>query len=323
MAYINGKEILDFIRFGIGDSGGIDQEKIEIRGLAYTLNADGASYTCVGVCSDRPNNVIESEVNGLPVTSIGGWAFAFHWHSSWTIPASVESIGDYAFNECTELQNVTFAEGSKCASISKGMFEGCTSLKSIIIPASVESIGYRAFMNCTELQTVTFAEGSKCASIGGIAFKGCTSLKSIIIPASVESIGNYAFKGCTSLTITNNNENTIDFGRYWNPDKLPVKSVQYILSGDWVFFETPTLPTEPIEQAINFHFKGNDLLWIKITAGFESEYIAYTLYDGAIVTPFCGFWMDHDKRYITFDAAQEVSKEFYNWFTGNAEQVEA
>ena len=81
-------------------------------------------------------------------------ADAFYECSSLTsivIPNSVTSIGGSAFNNCTQLQHVTFEPNSKLESISGGAFYRCTSLISIIIPNSVTSIGYNAFFSCYSL----------------------------------------------------------------------------------------------------------------------------------------------------------------------------
>ena len=63
--------------------------------------------------------------------------------TSVTIPASVTSIGDYAFYGCTGLTSVTIP--ASVTSIGDYAFYGCTGLTSVTIPASVTSIGYCAF----------------------------------------------------------------------------------------------------------------------------------------------------------------------------------
>ena len=140
-----------------------------------------------------------------------------------TIEVGVTSIGVEAFYNCTNLEEVTFAEGSQLETIGDAAFSGCeklpsitfpnsvtaignyafykcTWLTSIKIPASVTSIGCYAFHSCSGLQMITFGEKSQLTAIEAYAFEGCTSLSSITIPASVTSIRNSAFYNCISLT---------------------------------------------------------------------------------------------------------------------------
>ena len=130
------------------------------------------------------------------VESIGNWAFNNCTSlKSIIIPDSVESIGRSAFYYCTSLKSITIPDSVK--SIGSGAFASCESLKSITIPDSVESISDWAFENCTSLENIVIPKSIK--SIEYKAFAGCESLKSIMIPDSVESIGDYAFAYCTSL----------------------------------------------------------------------------------------------------------------------------
>ena len=119
--------------------------------------------------------------------------------TSYTIPNSVTSIGDYAFEGCGGLTSITIPDS--ITSIGYWAFHGCGGLTSITIPNSVTSIGELAFLGCTGLTSITL--GNSVKSIGEGAFLGCTGLTSITIPNSVTSIGNRAFDGCTGLTSIN------------------------------------------------------------------------------------------------------------------------
>ena len=119
--------------------------------------------------------------------------------TSYTIPNSVTSIGDWAFRGCTGLTSITIPDS--VTSIGDRAFAGCTGLTSITIPDSVTSIGESAFAGCTGLTSVTLGNG--VTSIEDEAFYECTGLTSITIPNSVESIGSDAFAGCSSLTSIN------------------------------------------------------------------------------------------------------------------------
>ncbi len=63
--------------------------------------------------------------------------------SEYAIPNSVTSIGNYAFENCTNLTSVTIPDS--VTSIGRYAFYDCTSLTSVTIPNSVTSIGDGAF----------------------------------------------------------------------------------------------------------------------------------------------------------------------------------
>lgn len=117
---------------------------------------------------------IKSLILPNTLTAIKSYALSKTLLVSISIPASVETIEEYAF-------------------------EGCEALTSIEIPASVEKIGELAFYGCTSLQTVTFKKGSQLKTIEMSVFGHCKALASIEIPASVETIVGNAFYGCTAL----------------------------------------------------------------------------------------------------------------------------
>src|SRR5436190_1169262 len=129
--------------------------------FSYSDNGNG-TCTITGYTGPGGAVTIPDSIAGLSVTSIGSWAFGFCLGlTSVTIPASVTSIGDCAF-------------------------EGCK-LTSVTIPASLTSIGYFTFANCTSLTNVTIPDS--VSSIGDVAFANCSRLTSVIIPGSVTSIG--------------------------------------------------------------------------------------------------------------------------------------
>ena len=92
----------------------------------------------------------------------------------------------------------TYTIPHSVTSIVQRAFQNCTGLTSLTIPNSVTSIGQWAFYGCTGLTSVTI--GNSVTSIGEWAFYGCTGLTSLTIPNSVTSIGQSAFYGCTGLT---------------------------------------------------------------------------------------------------------------------------
>ena len=134
------------------------------------------------------------------VTSIGDYAFGYcSGLISITIPDSVISIGDYVFYGCNGLTNITIP--GSVTSIGDSTFSGCSGLTSVTIPDGVTSIGNRAFDSCSGLTSIKIPDS--VTSIGDYAFSYCSGLTSITIPDSVTSIGNSAFSNCSNLTNIN------------------------------------------------------------------------------------------------------------------------
>ena len=126
-------------------------------------------------------------------------AYAFDDCTSLTsikIPSGVKEIGTYAFDNCISLTSVIIQSGVK--KIERLAFNGCSYLTSINIPSSVTEIGMLAFNNCKSLTSVNIPSG--VTEIGGGAFGGCSSLTTVDIPSSVASIGERTFMDCESLT---------------------------------------------------------------------------------------------------------------------------
>ena len=204
------------------------------EGLSYKLNEEGTGYTVSGIGTAMDTDiVIPSEYKGLPVTSIGDYAFsectsltsivipdsvtsigvqAFSSCTSLTsidIPDSVTSIGDWAFSSCTSLTSITVDENNTAyASIDGNLYNkdkttliqyaiGKTATE-FTIPDSVTSIGSYAFARCDSLTSILIPDG--VTSIGDNAFFWCDSLTSVTIGNSVTSIGDNAFAWCDSLT---------------------------------------------------------------------------------------------------------------------------
>ena len=164
-----------------------NNEPISIKNTAFDANITAHIY----------DNGTGTLIFDKPVTSIGDSAFEECSNlTSITIPNSVTSIGDYAFSRCSNLTSITIP--NSVTSIGDYAFSRCSNLTSITIPNSVTSIGDYAFSRCSNLTSITIP--NSVTSIGDYAFSGCSDLTSITIPDSVTSIGDYAFFGCSNLT---------------------------------------------------------------------------------------------------------------------------
>lgn len=145
------------------------------------------------------------------------------------IPDGVETIGNYAFQNCTELTSVVI--DNSVTSIGENAFNGCGKLASVTIPSSVVVIGRSAFDGCTSLNSVFITNLTAWCNIKfdnnplkyaghlflnseevinlvipegittiGYAFPNCKSLTSVIFPNTMTEIGASSFEDCTGLT---------------------------------------------------------------------------------------------------------------------------
>ena len=197
---------------------------IEVDGLYYDINPDGASVTLLGGNNitgsiDIPS-IVEYENTRYRVTCIGERAFysrggltsvvipngvttigdnAFYYCralTSVTIPNSVTSIGEHAFGYCSNMTSMTIPKSVR--SIGKGAFEFCSGLTSVSVPDGITSIEEATFRHCSGLTSATIP--NSVTNIGAAAFRECTNLISITIPGSVTNFGEEAFSSCNGLT---------------------------------------------------------------------------------------------------------------------------
>ena len=122
--------------------------------------------------------------------------------TSITLPNSIVSIGQSAFEGCTGLAIINIPDS--VVSIGDNAFEGCIGLTSVTIPDGVTEIGYWAFWKCTKLTAITIP--NSVTKLGPAAFSGCTSLATATISNSITVIGSDTFldcRGLTSITIPN------------------------------------------------------------------------------------------------------------------------
>lgn len=155
------------------------------------------------------------------------------------VPNGVSSVGDFAFNSCSGITDISMA--SSVVSIGEKAFAGC-GITDLTVPDSVTAIGNNAFENCDELKDLTLSKGlnsigdkafngcSRLAAaaladgitqIGGQAFGGCARLTSFVLPRSVTKLGGNVFRDCTNLTTL-----------YWNAANCAVSSTMPPVSDD-------------------------------------------------------------------------------------------
>ena len=121
-----------------------------------------------------------------------------------TIPNSVKSIGQLAFQGCTALNTVYFNADS-CADFNSNASNQPPfynlNISTIYIGNSVRRIPSYFASGLTKLTDVII--GNSVTSIGAYSFDGCSGLTGINIPSSVTSIELLAFRSCRGLQKVN------------------------------------------------------------------------------------------------------------------------
>ncbi len=171
-------------------------------------NADD-TITITSYPSADGDVIIPDTINGLPVTTIGDYAFEFCTGlTSVSLPDSVTNIGYGAFLWCSSLAMITVDTSNPAYSSVDGVLfnKGQTTLITYpggsagdyTIPPGVRGIGDQAFYDCPGLASVTIP--GSVTTIGLAAFAYCSSLTRLMIPNTVTNIGDDAFDGCSGLT---------------------------------------------------------------------------------------------------------------------------
>jgi hypothetical protein len=193
--------------------------------LFTTRIVNGTTYYAItGYTGGDTAVVIPDEIDGHVVRAIDADAFRNNTAlTSVVLPTALQSLGDYAFQGCTNLLYVGFNGG--LVTIGFGVFAECTRLTSISLPNSINTISGRAFYACTGLTTISLP--STLTTIGVYAFSGCAGLTSINLPNMLSTINNYAFSECTGLTTVSLPDSVTTMGYCVFQNCVNLKNINY------------------------------------------------------------------------------------------------
>ncbi len=177
-------------------------------------------------------------------------------------------VGDYAFYDCSQLETLTFAEGSRVVELGKGAFRETIYLKAVSIPASMRSIGDEAFLEAgyyLDAITVTFAAakaGDPDLLLGDAVFSGC-SVYNLELPVNAR-ISSGFLNGLSiynQLTVAEGNPYiaSVEHIVQENDEDVTAGSALYLLD-DEKKFETLLLytPAGSSPSEVSFDFTGAD-----------------------------------------------------------------
>lgn len=177
--------------------------------MSYTV---GDCITKIGDSAFNGQIFLTSVTISNTVNEVGHLAFAnCKSLESLNFPSDLTSIGNNAFVRCSSLKNVTFG-GTIPSEVPVGMFNQCENLQSVswLQYNNITSIGDKAFYNCYSLGNVILPDTLQ--TIGANAFYGNRSMTNITIPSGVTSIGTSAFENCTAMTFVNINSDEVSIG---------------------------------------------------------------------------------------------------------------
>jgi len=166
-------------RLAFYDCNGLEEINVDVGNQNYT-SIDGVLYTAnKSTLINYPNGKKEE----------------------FNIPSSVSRIGDYAFDGCNVLKNITIS--SSVTAIGKYAFSRCSGMTSVTIPNSVTEIGSDAFSYCKSLKSIycQWTEPIKCSP----KFPD-NALKNAVL---------YVPKGCTAAY-----EKVDPWRNFWNIEEI-------------------------------------------------------------------------------------------------------
>lgn len=173
--------------------------------------ADGTKSGTLEIKSykgDSENIVIPSSYHGKKVAYIASNAFKGSDIVSVSLPDSIVSIGESAFNGCEKLQKVDFGKGVEY--IDLFAFRGCVLLENVEINSPLSDFNASAFIDCEKLKDITVSEKSDFVSVDRVLFSkdkttavwapSDVDLAKFNYPEGVKKYGAFFFYGHDEMT---------------------------------------------------------------------------------------------------------------------------
>ena len=193
--------------------------------LDYITVADGnENYSSLeGVLFNKTQTELITYPKFKGVTVISGEVYS---SGPYTVPSTVEKIGDYAFSESYIVE--------------------------VNVPSNVKTIGAYAFYNCEALETVTLAEGVETLGDSAFCFDvyGEQSLlTSLALPATLSAFGENAFPENCLLAVAEGNKNysSDSYGVLFNADKTTL--IKYPSLSEYTEYVMPSTVVTVQEHA--------------------------------------------------------------------------
>ena len=179
-AFAEGEEGVQMtLDFGDGNKGILDNDGV------LTVSGKGELNTTVYIRGELDGTMyFNSIVVEEGITSIGSKAFSGLDFTNVSLPSTLVSIGERAFQNCSGMKEVVIPDS--VTTVSDSAFEGCTGLEKVKLSKKLLTIGSSVFQQCSSLEGVEVPEG--VTWIGGSVFTSCTNLRYIIVPDSIKDV---------------------------------------------------------------------------------------------------------------------------------------
>ena len=148
-------------------------------------------------------------------------------------------IGNYAFAGCGSMRDVTIPEKCNLGQIGDHAFYSCVNLTSFTVPINVKYIGDYAFAECrflSDFEMCNSGDGTSASNLkelGWNVFENCETLSSLTFPESYdEALDISAFKGCKNLRHITVRSKQMTFTEKEDGDVYCFDCFKDMLSGD-------------------------------------------------------------------------------------------
>lgn len=200
----------DIIQFADANVKAICVSNWDANGDGELSKTEAAAVTDLGEVFKENTEITSFNelVNFTGLSAIGDYAFSnCNNLQEVTMPQTITRIGHDAFNRCSKMVSADIPSG--VTEIDYQAFYGCSSLTSFVIPDGVTFITYNAFTGTgiTSIVPAGYEKGEKCGvipeSVTKIATQAllCHNLVSVILPAGVQELVGNPFVGCNALQI--------------------------------------------------------------------------------------------------------------------------
>lgn len=247
---------------------------------------------------DRDNHIV------LPSNTLNIYSGAFKNCTEIeevTIPKSIQSIGNDAFNGCSSLRNVSFVGEPNEADfyclniISSTCFANCTSLERISLPA-FEFVRADIFEGCSNLKDVVL-EGSIKQSDCKNMFKGCVNLQYL----------NMTIYGIEDFTVLFSGDENI-------PDNLNIHLRGVGLKDASV--DRNKVPFRNVTKRINVSFSDELKYLANYFTGCLGIYDIELPYGLITIRPYTFYGCTNLRKFIIPDTVKGIGEQAYGGFVG-------